>query len=149
MNAAAKLALWVRASVGEPITHLKLQKLAFYCYGAALAYDCESEVCPIAFDAWKHGPVNRDIYKSYASHGSCTIPVPFEAVEYTATAEHHLKDALAVYGQLDAWRLRQQSHLERPWVTAYKAQGPIPTEQLKDYFRDKFCGSVEWPQLLL
>lgn len=148
-NAAINLALWIRASVGEPITHLKLQKLAFYCYGAALAHDREGEVGHIVFDAWKHGPVNREIYKQYATQRACLIPAPSEAQGYSSETEQHLHDALSVYGKLDAWSLRQQSHLELPWISAFKAQQAIPSDELKKFFRGKFRGSVAWPELLL
>jgi uncharacterized phage-associated protein len=149
---ATNLALWIRAATEECLTHLKLQKLAFYCYGAALANDHESELGVITFDAWKHGPVNREIYRAYASYGAGQITslrgqpgLP----HYSEATTRDLKDALSVYGRLDAWSLRQESHLETPWVSAFRLQGAIPPDELKSYFRKKFSSSVEWPRHLL
>ena len=77
MSVSRDFALWIRAKLPAdklPLTHLKLQKLMFYGYGAALAFDCERALGgKIAFEAWEHGPVNREVWKEYKDHGSRSI----------------------------------------------------------------------------
>lgn len=149
MAAATDFAWWILVhSAGRPVTHLKLQKLAFYCYGAASAHDKESAVGDLRFEAWEHGPVNRAIYDEYRSFGSAAIDVPRACREYPTQVTAILSDALTVYGSLDAWSLRQQSHLEEPWSDARRAHAAeIEPRAIKEHFRRKFCaGRVAYPE---
>ena len=45
------------------MSHLKLQKLLFYCDAYCLAYFGE-ELVTDQFEAWVHGPVSRKVYDS-------------------------------------------------------------------------------------
>lgn len=148
MSPAQKLASWLLQH-GHDLSHLKLQKLLFYCYGiaSASAASHREELGLISFHAWQHGPVCSDIYHDYKTHGSAAIPahclpVP---VQYTYALEQILSDVLTVYGGLSAWQLRQQSHLEKPWSDA--KGGPIDDQALVDHFQDKFkTGQVIPPE---
>jgi uncharacterized phage-associated protein len=153
---AAKLAQWILANVPyrrEGMTHLKLQKLAFYCYGAALAFDCDGDVgSDVTFEAWEHGPVCRDVWQTYKGFKGTVIPwlAADAAPTYGAEATRRMRDALAVYGAMNAWSLRQESHLEAPWVAHSKAADVIPTEELRQHFHRKFAaGTVQFPEYLL
>ena len=46
-----------------PMSHLKLQKLLFYCDAYHLAY-FDTELISDKFEAWVHGPVCRKVYDS-------------------------------------------------------------------------------------
>ncbi len=157
MSYAKRLAQWVQEnypySESDPLTHLKLQKLVFYCYGTALAFRCESEVGGIVtFEPWEHGPVNRDIWTEFRDCKSNPLPtLAGPPVHYPLASAHCMRDALAVYGMLDAWSLRQQSHLEAPWKVAYAAKAhEIPTEDIRRHFAAKLCGGrVSYPEYAL
>ena len=156
MNTGPELAKWIRARLEyrrEDLTHLKLQKLAFYCYGAALAQGVESEVEPIEFEAWAHGPVCPAIWSEYRAYKGNPIPWitdESDVPHYTPPCEAALGDALAVYGLLDAWSLRQESHLEQPWVAASPHAGTLSKAELRRHFVAKFAsGAVEAPEYLL
>lgn len=155
MSTATHLADWIRAELPEqhhPLTHLKLQKLSFYCFGCALAFDFEHDLGELTFRAWDHGPVNLDIWHQFRDRGSSPIPALSrdEVEPYSETSERHLRDILTVYGRLDAWSLRQESHLEQPWKDAHKAgRGVIPNDALRTHFRGKFAGpNVAYPEYL-
>lgn len=136
----------------DPITHLKIQKLCFYLYGALMARDLEFAIspAPIQFEAWDHGPVNCELYKQYRMYGGNPIEVFPAAGKYVPGAVEVLNEALIIYGALDAWALRQQSHLEQPWKDAYQqGKGQIPSAKMKVYFKKKFSkGSVAAPEYL-
>jgi uncharacterized phage-associated protein len=154
-DTALNLAAWIRHhypyGILDPLTHLKLQKLGFYCYGAALAYECERSIGQVDFEAWEHGPVNRPVYRHYRGYKNQPIPSDqTEATSYDAGTEALLTDVLRVYGLLDAWHLRQQSHLEQPWIDA-RASGAhsIPTETIRKHFFSKLrSGHVQTPEYL-
>lgn len=152
---AHKLALWLRWNTPprpDALTHLKLQKLLFYCYGAALAFDAEPEVGDVDFEAWKHGPVCRDVWQENQAWRAAPIPPP-EGTRptYGARVEQILRDVVTIYGALDAWSIRQESHLEQPWIDAWNAGGGrIEREVIRDHFRRKFQdGAVALPEYLL
>ncbi|MBL8605176.1 MAG: DUF4065 domain-containing protein [Myxococcales bacterium] len=157
MQNAEKLAQWIRAQLPyrrEALTHLKLQKLSFYCYGAALAFGAAEAVgTDIVFEAWDHGPVCREIWERFRQYGKTPIPFlsPSAARTYAPEVEEHLLDALRVYGPLQAWSLRQESHLEEPWIRAFKdSQREITSEELRAHFKKKFTsGTVQFPEYLL
>lgn len=137
----------------ELLTHLKLQKLAFYCYGAALAFDHAEDVgSDIVFEAWEHGPVNREIWKEYRDYKGNPIP-PLDHVEsprYAPATEAVLSDSITIYGVMDAWSLRQESHREAPWKEgSTTAEKRIATESLRLHFVKKYRGhSVAYPEFL-
>jgi uncharacterized phage-associated protein len=154
-QAVINLAGWIctHYPYKDALTHLKLQKLLFYCYGALLAHDLEEQVgAQIVFEPWEHGPVNRDLYRAFRNQGSAPIlpkDCPTPGV-YSKSAERVMKDALTVYGVLSAWSLREQTHLEDPWKIAYENKSSeIDPEALKAYFKQKFArGSVSAPEYL-
>ncbi len=132
---------------GFALTPLKLHKLCFYAAGVAWAHGEGHELHGVAFEAWKHGPVLRAIY-------SATLPeICAEAALSPATLAH-ARDAVGVYGLLSAWGLREQSHLEAPWIEAHSRDVPgatpvrIPNERIAAHFRAKFAEGVTFPEHL-
>ncbi len=149
---ALKLAQWI---VGKqpPLTHLKLQKLVFYCYGAACAFDFVDELgAPVQFAAWKHGPVSADVYDHYKAWGRNEIPSNEIAPEFSEQATAHLEDVVAIYGRLTPWQIRSQSHLEEPWVDAYPGPGlrsaAISDSAIRRHFQRIYVDYVTVPEFL-
>jgi uncharacterized phage-associated protein len=153
MANALPLAQWLIGRHPDPITHLKLQKLAFYSYGAALAFGQQAEIGSIEFEAWDHGPVNRQIWAHYRSFGREPLPKPQILPFYGAELAQTLDDVLAVYGAMSAMALRNESHQEAPWKEAYRhgrADTVIDQAALKAHFIDKLQpGAVKIPGELL
>ena len=156
-EAVSQLASWIIRNYAytqrEPLTHLKLQKLFFYCYGALLAGDLESEVGPeIIFEPWAHGPVNRALYDMFKVKGAKPITADDcgHSPIYSSAVSQVLCDASIVYGAMSAWSLREQTHLEEPWHSAYSRRNRlIDSSRLKAFFKTKFAsGSVSAPEYL-
>lgn len=122
--------------IGELITNLKLQKLVYYAQGFHLAI----EGTPLFADdieAWAHGPVVPVLYREYKKYGSGLIPVPVEFNPASIDKEIRdlLDDVYAVYGQFSAWKLRNMTHSELPWVEAADTAGVISLKTMKEYFK--------------
>jgi uncharacterized phage-associated protein len=118
------------------LTPLKLQKLLFYCYGAARAHD---EAVPhILFERWQHGPVSPAVYEQFKHYGSTPIPRP----EWGEGLVGAALDAFCVYDCLSAWQLREESHLEAPWRAGAPDCGTIDDKLIVDHFRRKFLGGA-------
>lgn len=110
-----------------PMSHLKLQKLLFYCDAYHLAY-FDQELIEDCFEAWVHGPVSRKVYDSlkdksllYAelsySH-SITEDIDGEFAKLTQDQRNLI---ISVLTDLSTWtglELEKAAHNERPWLEA-------------------------------
>ena len=112
---------------GDPITHLKLQKLLYYFQGFHLAAT-HKPLFSENIEAWVHGPVVREAWDEYKRFGSQVLPVSAAQPE-TSLSESQmnlLTDVYNVYGQYSPWKLRNLTHDEPPWSEAYlKGRGTV------------------------
>lgn len=155
MNTMKQLCGWIcyNYKYKDPLTHLKLQKLFFYCYGALLAKNLEIQIGDqLTFEPWEHGPVNSELYQYFRHKGANPIspsdfPMPGN---YSQEVTNTLTDTITIYGAMSAWALRNQTHTETPWKTAYeKKASEIDSTELKIFFKKKFAtGNIAAPEYL-
>lgn len=121
--------------VGDLISNLKLQKLVYYAQGFHLAMH-GSPLFNEEILAWEHGPVVESLYHIYKDFGSSAIPVPenFNDEVLTTQEKELLKEVFEVYGQFSAWKLRNMTHSEQPWIET-KRNHPISNEVMAAYFK--------------
>lgn len=121
--------------VGDIISNMKLQKLVYYAQGFHLAlYDKPLFEEPIL--AWEHGPVVESLYHDLKKYGANHIPVPENCDDTLFNEEQKdlLKEVYQVYGQFSAWKLRNMTHSELPWLQTSK-NAEIQTDLLKSFFK--------------
>ena len=124
---------------GEAMTHLKLQKLLYYAQGFHLAIFQGEPLFDEPIEAWKHGPVVNAMWGRYSCHGSARIPqnpdFDPDAV-FTDEQKELLNDVWNAYGQFSAWKLRDMTHQEPPWVGSYQpgSNEEISNDRLQRYF---------------
>lgn len=125
--------------VGELISHLKLQKLCYYAQGFHLAL-FDQPFFPERIEAWTHGPVSPDLYVDYRSYASGPIPVP-ETSDFSVLSDDQrglLDEVYEVYGQYSAWKLRNMTHEEAPWIEAAKNGGGVIThDAMREFFKTR------------
>ena len=120
--------------VGDILSNLKIQKLVYYAQGLSLAlYNqplFEDEIL-----AWEHGPVVENLYRNYKEYGADPIPLPqdFDINKFSKEQIELLKEVYDVYGQFSAWKLRNMTHTERPWLETQR-NNIISKDLLKEYF---------------
>ena len=110
-----------------PMSHLKLQKLLYYCDAYCLAYFGE-ELITDEFEAWVHGPVSRKVFNelkgqavlytdvAYSETPGMDVDMEFEKL--TFAQKELITDVL---NQLSPWtglELERATHSERPWQLA-------------------------------
>lgn len=138
-----------------PMSHLKLQKLLFYCDAYHLAY-FGKELVTDEFEAWAHGPVSRKIYNSlkdksilysdiYYEDNGLDPDIEFEKL--TIDQKELLKDVL---GNLSSWtglQLESATHREIPWIEARsgfregdKCSVLISKQTTKDFYFNEING---------
>ena len=108
--AVADYILAYAAERGVAVTHLKLQKLLYFCYGCYLARAGE-ELFAEPLEAWPKGPVEPGQWRRFAGFGS----TPISAVEGAIAMAEGVRldvhdDTLDNYLRLNPWLLVQLSH---------------------------------------
>lgn len=144
MHTASQVAKWFLAhnriaedeEGAEHISNLKLQKLLYYAQGIFLAVTDE----PLFEEdilAWQHGPVVESVYHQYKGNGSQGIPFEedFDFSLFTQKENELLTEVYDVFGQYTAWKLRNMTHQERPWMETPQ-NAVIPKQTIKDYFKE-------------
>jgi uncharacterized phage-associated protein len=125
----------------ESMSNKKLQKLCYYAKAWYLAlYD--SNIINEPFEAWVHGPVNRDLYHCYKEYGFDAIPKYDDIPSIPLDLKEFALKIYESYGELDSYDLEVLSHKEAPWIEARGDKRPwescdvvISEDTMKNYYR--------------
>lgn len=103
---------------------LKLQKLIYYVQVWHLAFG-RGSLFAGRFQAWVHGPVNRQVYDRFKDSHSLFATVSrenirqgFDASVLPSEARDHIDEILEAYGQFSGVQLENMTHVEAPWLEA-------------------------------
>ncbi len=122
------------------ISNLKLQKLCYYAQGFYLAMHGK-RLFDETLQAWQHGPVVPLLYHKFKVNGSaCLMPEPgFKIDSIPCEIRSFLDDIYAEFGQYSAWRLRDMTHAESPWIESYNKtkDDVISDESMKRFFKTR------------
>lgn len=131
--------LWFANEHNDLITHLKLQKLCFFAEAFYLAKHGKG-IVGAPFQAWKHGPVNVDIWERFKKYSFKPIndeyprlnpeeedPFSFqyEKPTFSKQEEFILKEVIRNFWNKTAWDLECLTHKHLPWQSARKNKDPI------------------------
>lgn len=125
-------------SEGDGVSNLKLQKLVYYAQGFYSAIFGKplfnDDIC-----AWTHGPVVESLYHSYKEYGKNRIPVPTDFNPESLKQEEFelIEEVFEVFGQYSAWKLRNMTHEENPWLNHEAKAVIIPLTEITDYFKTR------------
>ena len=103
--------------VGDPISHLKLQKLVYYAQAWYLALYGEALVDE-RFEAWVHGPVSPTLYQRFKGNSWSPIEADVGAPDLPPEVREHLAEIFEAYGGFSALDLERLTHAEEPWIAA-------------------------------
>lgn len=132
-----------------PMSHLKLQKLVFYCDAYSLAY-FGKELVTDNFEAWVHGPVCRRLYdtlkdksKLYSDVGYSYDGTDVDA-EFAKLSSDQQDLVKSILDQLSKWNsleLETATHQEMPWQKARMGYGEadkcnvvISKQDMKEFY---------------
>lgn len=125
--------------IGDLLSNLKLQKLCYYAAGiiAAVRRADDFPLFGDSIEAWQHGPVVPSQYRRFSQYGGSDIP-PVRDFDFSQFDDNDLSildDVYNFYGQYSAWKLRNMTHEERPWMDASARDNKtIGTASLREYF---------------
>lgn len=108
----------------DGLSLLKLQKLLYYCQAWFLAFG-KGRLFDGKFQAWVHGPVNRQIYDRfkdskllYSSVSADDIRRDFSYNNLTSDEKSQIDAILSVYAAYTGDQLESMAHQEEPWIAA-------------------------------
>lgn len=137
------------------MSHLKLQKLLFYCDAYHLA--CfDTSLIDEDFEAWVHGPVLREVYKILNDDSQMYAEVSFDKDEdtiqtlfsnLTCDQQELVIDVLESLKNWSEFQLEIAIHREQPWMEARRGYEPsekctvkISKETTRIYYRSELNG---------
>lgn len=139
-----------------PMSHLKLQKLLYYCQAYHLA-NFKTVLFEEEFEAWVHGPVCRNVYDIIKGKSILYSDVTYS--EYDFDSEIKLKDVVSsdqfnllndVLLPLSSWsgsELETATHNEAPWIIARGEKKPndncseiISKDEMLKYYTNELNG---------
>ncbi len=111
---------------------LKLQKLVYYAQAWHLAFN-GTPLFAGKFEAWVHGPVNRELYKRFAASKQLYSAVTradvgdgFKTELLNVEDRRHIDNVLETYAGLSGTQLEELTHSEAPWRSA---RGDLPLSE--------------------
>lgn len=119
MRSALDIALYflyqVDREAGDTISALKLQKLVYYAQVWSMVLR-NQPLFTQPIEAWKHGPVVRELWETYKDYRHEAIRTPTAEPPSFSLGELEVLDFVWVrYGELSAHQLRTLTHSEPPW----------------------------------
>lgn len=141
-----------------PISHLKLQKMLFYCDAYHMAYFNE-ELITDKFEAWMHGPVCRKVWNEfkdvailnkelkYPEDSSKDKDIEDKYSMLTLDQQDFIKEVLDCFSSWTAQELEYATHTESPWMEARKGYNEgdkceveISKENTKTFYKKEMYG---------
>lgn len=119
-----------KAEGDTDLSNLKLQKLLYYIQAWHLAF-YNKRAFEGEFQAWIHGPVNREIYNLYKDSKYLYSEMTLNDIENLDDVENldrdlrlHIDAILDGYAKFSATQLEVMTHSEEPWLEARKGYAP-------------------------
>lgn len=126
---------------GDVITNLKAQKLLYYVQGVALA-KLNRPMFQEDFVAWQYGPVIVRLYNELKQFGRNQVELPPAAGSVEDKFSDDQLDVIAsvykTFGQFSAWKLRDMTHAEAPWLDV-NINDTIPKASIEKFFKARYC----------
>lgn len=137
---------WTQLEDEAALSNLKLQKLLYYAQGHYMASHDGKALFSDEIQAWAHGPVVPAVYHQYKQFGSGPIGVAsdfdFDLIDDDAGSL--LTAVWDAFGSRTAWKLREMTHQESPWVSAFDPEGrgaTISRVSMIQYFGGLYAGA--------
>lgn len=132
------------------LVHKKIQKLCYYAQAWSYVFNNEPMI-DSDFEAWVHGPVNRQLWNELKKYGYFDIEPDVLSQKAKAITDikvlNVLEQVWATYGEYTGFELERLSHSEPPWLKAregYKDTEPsavkIDPVLMKSYYSSLLAG---------
>jgi uncharacterized phage-associated protein len=133
----AKYFLYKANKDGDLVTNLKMQKLLYYAQAWHLVNFDGQPLFRETIRAWAFGPVVKEVYDKYKKFGASPIKhtsTEKEAAIFSKEQIKYLDDFYDVFFKFSAHELVNMTHNEAPWKEAYKGNGNISRQSMKQFY---------------
>lgn len=131
MYSKTEIAWYIVKKLDGNVSHLKLQKLLYYIYSWSLV--SHSKSFSAQFEAWKLGPVEKEIYFLFKEFGDKAIGLSHNFESIPSKVETHIDFIIDSYKPYSAVDLSLTTHAELPWIST-KLNDVIPDEKLFSFY---------------
>lgn len=114
-----------------PMTHKKLQKMCYYAYAWYYTLYDKKLFDNGRFEAWIHGPVNRELFFKYTGYGWKEISEYHESNAINNEIKQFLDTIIDTFGIYDGNELENMTHSEKPWKKAREGYEPYEICEVK------------------
>lgn len=134
------------------LSNLKLQKLLYYIEAWHLGILGTNFYSPSEnFEAWVHGPVNRNVYERFAETKFLYSDISLNDrinnnPQLNKDDKEFVDYILENYGRFTGMDLETMTHNEQPWQEARGGLGPfdacnkiISVETMKSYYQNRYA----------
>ena len=126
------------------ITSMQVLKLVYYCHAWMLGiYGRPLIRQPI--EAWRYGPVVRELYRSIRDYGGDPIPLLIDGApdtDYDSEEQRIIDQVWEQYGQLTGLQLSSLTHAAgTPWDITWRKWGRdaiVPNALIERYYRREY-----------
>lgn len=139
----------------EDISPKRLQKLVYYVQAWSYAlFDrpfMYENGQPARFEAWRHGPVNPNLYNQYSVYGWQKIHSEVELVKEFNDEELDLLESVwETYSDYSPNEIENLTHREDPWINARNRAGVkdgepsnelLTPDDMKAYYQSIYIGN--------
>lgn len=150
MSTVHDVAAYVTSQFDAPISTMKLQKLVYFSQGWHLGL-LEEPLFAEEFQAWRYGPVCRDLYRLHRREYSVTSWPRGNPAKLSESAKVIVDAVIKNYGGLSGLDLSELTHAPRtPWKNLRSSLGlsdssvcdaVIPKPAIAEYFQKYFAES--------
>lgn len=114
------------------MSNKKIQKLCYYAEAWSLAKLDQPIANNCVFEAWVHGPVNKELYQEFKRFGWKKLKIEESDIQrvknrieevFTEEQQEVLSAVWDTYGEFSADQLEAQTHLEKPWLEQREGLG--------------------------
>ncbi|TXI22311.1 MAG: DUF4065 domain-containing protein [Nitrosomonas sp.] len=130
---------------GEALTPLKLIKLVYLCHGWTLAL-CGRPLLDEPVEAWKYGPVIRELYRKVRDYGSSPVTNKLSQSDSVQVIENEDKglidQVIDRYGEFSAITLSNMTHAQdTPWSITWNNEtggAVISNDLIEHHFKELY-----------
>lgn len=128
------------------LNFLKLQKLLYYTQAWNLALK-KDRLFDSDFQAWIHGPVNRQVFDIYKDEKYLYSEINLDDIQsdefknLPEEVKFHVDQVLDVYAGFSSTELERMTHEEEPWIKArngysdfQRCEETIDNNIMRDYY---------------
>ncbi len=127
--------------MAEYTSRLKLLKLLYYVQGYHLAM-FNAPLFDDKIEAWLYGPVVPNVWKWAKNYGDEAMQKEaldkkqIDALDLHPRQIELVREVLDIYNKYSAYGLRDKTHTEMPWLSAYERDknNEITQDSLKSFF---------------